>query len=634
MNIKFMQSGGGMPPFTYYQPVMVNNASSQRVSQETSAKESSSKSNKKDDDDDGLSNMIKLVNALKGLPSDLDLLQKDISQILRFASLGMSPDKLAPMYAKIAFDIKKAEFSQSKYLNSEEKATKEESLSEMAITPSGGLLVMNKQKKNPQMETISINEYLENKDKYTTITNGELLEYRAKYSPKNDKILDIVNNGTSLIAIDKLINQYLDQLGTLTYSTQGSVVTQQGKIVQGIEFIQQALDKAKSLGIPLSPSGLMVDGLYDAKLITKDQQIQALHALEYIKKMLPRNMKTYLLATAGSEKQVMALIENFVYSKTNKDVDFTPKLEHNQNKSKKGSSQSSTTSTEDYATDIYQNIVRGTGGTDTIFTLKDKDGHSYQTNAVSYPQFVPDSIPPRGSLSLLLSQTNLKGITKGQGYAITFGSQVLDSFDMTNVAYLDDSNAVRVLLPIKYDQGKIVPDLEFVANNKDVINKLNSKNGQKDPELIKKLQSLGLVDPYTGLPDMNKFQPYLCINGLATSQTIDNTSFVQECTKDNKDQYLSLFLNAVKGTKDNKDYADSQEFEFDDFSWWNPADYFGTDKLYTGTIFLPITENALQAGLAAGSNLKNDDAHLLQTDYNQGQIGRNMNQTSSNVLGL
>jgi hypothetical protein len=38
------------------------------------------------------------------------------------------------------------------------------------------------------------------------VTNQELLELRAKKQPKNDKLLDIVNNGTSLIAIDKLIN--------------------------------------------------------------------------------------------------------------------------------------------------------------------------------------------------------------------------------------------------------------------------------------------------------------------------------------------------------------------------------------------------------------------------------------------
>jgi hypothetical protein len=36
--------------------------------------------------------------------------------------------------------------------------------------------------------------------------------------------------------------------------------------------------------------------------------------------MLPKNMKTYLLATVGNEKDVVNILENFVYSKTNREV--------------------------------------------------------------------------------------------------------------------------------------------------------------------------------------------------------------------------------------------------------------------------------------------------------------------------
>jgi hypothetical protein len=64
-----------MPPFTYYQPVLINNTSPERYNgsnKTDSAKTTTSK--KSDDKEDGFGKIAKLVNALKGLPSDLDLI--------------------------------------------------------------------------------------------------------------------------------------------------------------------------------------------------------------------------------------------------------------------------------------------------------------------------------------------------------------------------------------------------------------------------------------------------------------------------------------------------------------------------------------------------------------------------------
>jgi hypothetical protein len=39
--------------------------------------------------------------------------------------------------------------------------------------------------------------------------------------------------------------------------------------------VQNALNRAAAAGIPIDGSGLVTDGLYEAKLITKEQKIQA-----------------------------------------------------------------------------------------------------------------------------------------------------------------------------------------------------------------------------------------------------------------------------------------------------------------------------------------------------------------------
>jgi hypothetical protein len=52
--------------------------------------------------------------------------------------------------------------------------------------------------------------------------------------------------------------------------------------------------------------------------------------------------------------------------------------------------------------------------------------------------------------------------------------------------YLNDGNATRTLLPIIKKDGKIVPDVEFIKKNSELIELINSKHGNfEDPEVQK-----------------------------------------------------------------------------------------------------------------------------------------------------
>lgn len=585
MNIKFMSSGGGMPPLTYYQPVMVNNASSQRVSQETSAKESSSRSNKKDDDD-GLSNMIKLVNSLKGLPSDLDLLQKDISQILQFANLGMSPEKLAPMYAKMAFDMKKAEFSQSKYNNSQENAIKKESLSEIAITPSGGLIVMDRRKKNPQMETISVSEYLKNKNKYVTITNGELLEYRAKYSPKNDKILDIVNNGTSFIDIDKQITQFIEQLGHNTYETSGAVKTQQQQLVEGVEFVNNALLKAQSMGKTVDTSGLAIDGLYKAKLLTKDQYMQARYNLLYIQQMLPENMKTFLLAKAGNSENVLKILESAVYRKLDTEFKFLPELDESNSKNGSGSKNGSE---GDTSLSAVQQLAFGYGYTEPLVL---NIGNSYNFTAkATHNTLVSKEGNP------LKSGDSLKDVTGSQQSSVlyfdhaTFGGSKLNDLSLDWTA-IKNNNMLIVELPFTISpSGAIQPNLELSQKleNVDTIAAQRGISQDNYAAINQICQEQQIPPKYVQqgdkwVPNTYDYKRFAIVYANVDKRALAepelfNSNLVETVTDEDQ---LEAFVQLIRKNTNNKNY------DLDSGFW-------ESDSIYRGYVFIPVKNDIIQA---------------------------------------
>jgi hypothetical protein len=68
---------------------------------------------------------------------------------------------------------------------------------------------------------------------------------------------------------------------------------------------------------------------------------------------------------------------------------------------------------------------------------------------------------------------------------VTFGDKILQPNDMKEVVYnVNDGNAVRTLLPVITKDGKIVPDVDFIKKNSELITLINSKHGKfDDPEV-------------------------------------------------------------------------------------------------------------------------------------------------------
>ena len=634
MNILKMQSGGGMPPFTYYQPIAVNTQQPQQVVSAPSSRNAGTTKNNDLNDKD----LMEMLGKIDGLPSDMDKVYNMLSTFYQDKDLGLSTASLSTTYLKALQLLKTAKFNKEQYENAYETVSKNKGLNEIAINQHGQIVT--RDMSDGSMKFLTADQYLANKDKYVAMTNQELLQMRSAapdYAYQNG-VFNVVNNGIGLETIDKLVQQYMYELGENSVTNGGYLKNKDAKTLHSLEVVQSAVQQAKQAGYNFDSSGITLEGLYKPKLLTKDQAQQASNALNYIYQMLPDNAKTLLKVKAGGAKQAIDLLTSFISGQTNSDYDFQPELIEDKDGNKPGNKSSEGT-TESHNNDLFQNIVRGEGGTNTVVNIMDKDGRTYQVVGTAFPSLSVNpshQVPSRGRVSDLMANYGLSGIYAGNQYAITFGNHIMSDIDMDNTVFVNNGQSVRSILPIKNVGGKIVPDLEFMAKHEDLIKFINSKGGNmNDPEVKKKLIEAGIINQFTGLPDLDKFHPYLCVNGLSTDRHIEDTTMSHKVSSSKLDDYIDIFESALYRDKNDGDQGKAFKFNFDRQNVLNPLDWFDNyDHLLEGTIFIPITQNVLQASTAAGTTMKQNVADSIEETYQIGELSKTARPTSSNLLGI
>jgi hypothetical protein len=103
-----------------------------------------------------------------------------------------------------------------------------------------------------------------------------------------------------------------------------------------------------------------------------------------------------------------------------------------------------------------------------------------------------------------------------------------------------------------------------MAKHEDLIKFINSKGGNmNDPEVKKKLIEAGIINQFTGLPDLEKFHPYLCVNGLSTDRHIEDTTMSHKVSSSKLDDYIDIFESALYRDKNDGDQGKAFKFNFD-----------------------------------------------------------------------
>lgn len=622
-----MQSGGGMPPLTYYTPITSPNS---QVSSENTEKTSTTKSGDTTKGEITNKDYLKSLKQIDGLPSDMNELMTSVGKFYKTRNLfqdgRIDTTTLSSRYISTMNKIKIANFNKAQYDEAKTKVTNSGGLSEIAITDTGKVVV---QDSEGQLKQVTTQEYLNNQNKYQALTNSNLLYLRAhnpEFSFKNE-ILGVVENGIGIPAITKMIQDSIGNLSTNEISKEGYSYKKEGQIIKGLEILREASERGVNL------EGMSLDGIYKNKLITKDQYQQASQAIQYIYSTLPSNAHTLLEVRSGNtenpKKGALDLITKLVMSKTgtttNLEVDFQEDLNED------GSSKTKKTQDQIKSNPLL-NIVEGKGGEHGNFELNTGTSVRMSVDGVNYnPVSQKDSSPiTETSLQNLLVDSGLMGIVSQNG-AITFGDQILDPSDLKNIVYRG-KGVSRVILPTRYIDGKYIPDFtimdEYLEAQKEInkIPKNLSKEEQErqQGEILYKHGLLELLDPSTGLPNLDRFRVFVAADAYGSDKddVIKDTPLVEEVDSDNK---IYENIGKILSTKDNP-------YELDTFNAFNPLDYFGVDKIYSGVVYIPINNNKLQSITAYGDQIGESTATQLETDYQQFLKRQSMKSTSASAL--
>lgn len=620
MNItpKFQQGGGFSSLFVTYNPVPQQQA--QPAAQPTAA--STAETKKSEDDGITKKDIAQMLDNIDGLPSDMQAVQASLVSLLTSPSIGNSSD-LSVAYMNAMTQLKIAKFNKLEYDKAYTAVQQNGGLDEQAITASGTLVVFNKDTNG--IDEVTVNEFLKDKGKtYGTLTNSNLLQMRAwrpEYVNKNN-ILGVVSNGIGMKEIHELASKMIGTLGTSEQAREQLNIKKGSVVAQGLQVLNDAQSQAM-----MTEYGMSLDGLYKAKVITKTQKDQAEAALNYVYSMLPTNARTMLKLRsgdaknpdAGARKILGALVMSKMDSTYDQSIDYLGGFEKVMGKSSGSKKGSGSGEDGDYDDGIdgkagpYTAIARMIGATDTSFTLNPGTSYQFTVDGKSYASLPDYQGKPVGKTSLEnLLISGLQGIVTDKN-SITFGDVTLDAQDFDNIMY-DGRGGTLIVAPTKTDSnGRKVIDLDVLKRWKEANDDLKSKgidinDSSKINEIYNVLRAHkleGLVNIGDKKIDYSKFGMFMAVNAVAVTKSdraqekFENSKFVVE--QDDDDDIVEM-LNKALSTNEKQD-----NYEVDT-GWWG-------DNLYSGVVYIPISNNPYQSMVAEGQTPKESVAQAREHDW-------------------
>lgn len=566
--MKFLQSGGYIPPFTQYDAIQ----SATEAPKSKPKEEDSDKRDKTDSDD-----ILKLLNDLDGLPSDVQAIATEIQKYYRTSNLFDSGELdtsiIANRYLQNISKIKIANFNKKEYDEAKKEVMAKGGLKEPAITEQGLLAVATKD----GIQQVSVEEYLENPKDYTLLTNSQLLSYRAESVPFDNSILRVVENGIGTEEVNKLIKNSINNLGSSEISQAGYTRIDQQRIAEGVKLLQTAAANGYDV------NNLGVDGLYKINYLNKDQAQQAQQALSYAWNMLPLNAKTLLKLRSGSEEEAIKLVGSYIVSGINDTYQFDTNILT----TKEGKIISGTKHDDDLPDTLMaerwllgdgkETSILINGGTEYAALINGKVMPI--TNAKDEPLGV-DTLEAahKGSYSGILDWNN-----------VYFGDTRIDPQAMDKVI-LYDGNIYKTEFPaIRDDKGNIKPNLKFSedyekaeeyirANNITDYNKINEVYAENN--LPTKYDENGNV----------KYENYATF-GIMTADAFD----IAFDNKKTTPEYAERIKSKTRLDNIIENYYQLTKYDKNGIEVSRKG--LSSNKIYEGVLYIPVIDNVPNAKL-------------------------------------
>lgn len=594
MNIPKYQQGGGFESlFTIYKPIQTE------TPRRAAASSRKSESKEKDDSDKGKlteKDLFSMLKDLDGLPNEMQTLVSSLTNTLRIARVTGQDDinDLATTYLTNLYKLKQAKYNRDLFKETYDRAVKNNSLNDIAITLNGSVLALDKDQKIVAMKP---KEWVQAKQsgEYQALTNSNLLWYRSQHPEyvNNNKVLQIVENGIGLETVHKMIKDRFRDLGKTETGSETFIPKDAAK---GQQILEQMLQ--------LGP-----EGYYKISTdLTQTDQRQVDTTLAYIYNTLPANARTRLaLETAdGSQKSAQSIIGAMIFgtldSKTKYSAQYIGTDKKLSGKGKKGSDDSLDMNTA-------MKWLAGYGNKES-FIVNMGSSSSYLVQSSTMPLVKMNG-------DYLGVNSTLQQVSEGQYSSIldlrsvSMGMKLVDPSAFGQVL-LSDGKISSIDFPCVEQNGVVMPDLSQQTRvNKEKADALIRQRGINltDPNSIKQnyatinqiYQDNELPAAYNadGTLITTGWRRFGVINGKASNKALgmgqfDGNSLLQE---DNDDNSVQNYINITK----------DENWDTNNFLW------NGVDHLYKGTIWIPVQVNYH----SAAANMKISANEALELEQRQ-----------------
>lgn len=559
---------GGVAPFTVYRPLGIGGETTTQVSQSTDGTSKSTKDTTAKDKLDMIKEMFKAVQST-GLPVDVNVVYRDLNNLFsRAQAFGeeLSSDDIATIYLQSMQKISNLKYSKENYDKALAVATQNDSLNEFAVDASGNYVVQDKEGNLNVAKSLS--EIAEKG--LNPITNQQLLNLRA-YSPNmafqrgDSLITNIINNGMGINKIGAQIKALAGSLGSTEGKLEGISQVESGKVKAGLQILA---------GAP--------DGYYKITTETKSQKEQVNAALSYIENMLSPAQRAILDSHGGTKPLIQAFLTS--QQDATENITISP-LTGKAAKDSNGK-------------------TGGKGGTDTPASVQFLLGNGY-SEVVEFNIGNSQSVKALGRFGILQDKeknnlgqgSTLQDVSKSQfGPILDLDKATFGGTRLTNGyshIILNNSDCIGVDLPVKKDlSGNYIPDFQQLSLIEKAEERIHN-NKITDPQQINQIyKDLGLPDKFdsNGNIIQQNYKRFAGIQVILDEKALKggvpiNMNEVSEAD----DEERELFIEQMKKSG-NKDY------DLSDGILWSS---WGRDKLYKGTIFVPVRED-IAAGYTSG----------------------------------
>jgi hypothetical protein len=611
---KLQQGGAYMPPFAIFRanPAVVNIGTGRAGA---AASPGASKSSDLTDSD-----IIKMLDKLDGLPSDMNYLTAQL-QNFYIQSKGdsivgsrVNTAGIEMKYLDILRQMKIANFNRKEYDNAYNQVKDNGGINEIAITVHGQLVCTNE---SGDFQLMTMKQLKDSEGSYRPLTNLELLQLRAESGELayNNSVLRTVQNGIGMEVVNEMITKAIANLGTSEETQEGFSSMPKGQLIQGLESFQQATQAAAASG----QFNSTVQDLYKFKLLTKSQATQAERAIQYLYSTMPANARTLLqYKSDGTDNGAVELMTKLISSKMSGtqqfDIDLITKP--TQATSGTGDGKSSGSGTLDMGP--AQLLQQGYGERKTI-VIQNGTSTGIHVEAPVMPITKGSSGEPIGQGTLAdVAQSNYGGMLDFTNASM--GGQII-TFEGRDKIAVDGSAIYSMYLPIDPDaaaEGNIVPDFSLINKVNQVNMQLRRRHSDGTQITIEEMnqayQAAGLPVFADGSGKVvgAHYARFGVLNGTAIDTAFAEDVTFAEYLKETKDK------NAIQNTMSiiNKGRSKEDRIDFDEDNWY---DWNGHNTMYQGTIFIPMSNNVFNGIAGSGNEVTPQGALDLEATQQQSQ---------------